>query len=69
MNSPLFDRSTHKGEYRGVSPTGRKTTVGAVDIWRIADGKIVEAWVSKGLFTVRLIDSQCSKAANTTLRR
>jgi len=35
---------THKGEYRGVPPTGKKITIRAVDIWRIVDGKIVEAW-------------------------
>ena len=35
---------THKGEYRGVEPTGEKISISAVDIWRIADGKIVEAW-------------------------
>jgi hypothetical protein len=35
---------THKGEYRGVPPTGKKITMRCVDIWRIADGKIVEAW-------------------------
>ena len=35
---------THKGEYRGVPPTGEKVTIKAVDIWRIVNGKIVEAW-------------------------
>ena len=35
---------THKGEYRGIAPTGKKITVRAVDIWRIADGKIIECW-------------------------
>jgi len=32
----------HKGEYRGLAPTGKKITWEAVDIWRIVDGKIVE---------------------------
>jgi len=35
---------THKGEYRGVPPTGKRITIGAVDILRIVDGEIVEAW-------------------------
>jgi len=35
---------THKGEYRGVPPTGEKITMRCVDIWRIVDGKIAEAW-------------------------
>jgi len=35
---------THKGEYRGVPPAGKKVTISAVDIYRIADGRIAEAW-------------------------
>ena len=33
---------THKGEFRGLAPTGKKITWEAVSIWRIADGKVVE---------------------------
>jgi len=32
---------THR-KYRGLAPTGKKTTFTAVHIWRIVDGKIVE---------------------------
>jgi len=35
---------THKGEYRGLAPTGKKITVTYVGIHRIADGKVVERW-------------------------
>ena len=35
---------THKGEYRGIQPTGKDITIRAVDIWRIVNGKIAEAW-------------------------
>jgi C-1 hydroxylase len=35
---------THKGEFMGLSPTGRKTTSKAVDIYRIVDGKLAEYW-------------------------
>ena len=35
---------THKGEYRGLAPTGKKMTFACVDIFRIADGKVAEAW-------------------------
>jgi len=35
---------THKGEFRGLAPTGKKITWEAVSIWRIVDGKIVEMW-------------------------
>ena len=33
---------THKGEYRGLAPTGKKITFTVVDIWRIVNGKVVE---------------------------
>jgi C-1 hydroxylase len=33
---------THKGEWLGLAPTGKKVTFKAVQIWRIVDGKVVE---------------------------
>lgn len=36
--------ATHKGEFRGIQPTGKKVTIWAICIERIADGKFVEAW-------------------------
>jgi len=32
---------THKGEFMGIAPTGKKVTIRAVDLYRIANGKIV----------------------------
>ena len=32
---------THKGEWRGLAPTGKKVTFTGVQIWRIVDGKVV----------------------------
>jgi steroid delta-isomerase-like uncharacterized protein len=42
-------RGTHKGEYRGLTykgipPTGKQVTWTETQIFRIADGKIVEQW-------------------------
>lgn len=34
--------ATHKGEYRGAAPTDKKITWEANNIYRIANGKIVE---------------------------
>jgi len=31
---------THKGEWRGLAPTGKKVTFRGVQIWRIVDGKV-----------------------------
>ena len=35
---------THKGEFMGLSPTEKKITAKAVDIYRIVDGKLAEYW-------------------------
>jgi steroid delta-isomerase-like uncharacterized protein len=35
---------THRGQIVGVAPTGRSCTVDEMVIFRIADGKIAEAW-------------------------
>ncbi len=35
---------THKGEFMGLPPTGKKITSKAVDIYRIANGKLAEYW-------------------------
>lgn len=35
---------THRGAIMGVEPTGRSCTVDEIVIFRIADGKIAEAW-------------------------
>ncbi len=35
---------THKGEFMGLPPTGKKITSKAVDIYRIINGKLAEYW-------------------------
>ena len=35
---------THQGEFMGVPATGRRVTVGGIDISRCADGRMVEHW-------------------------
>jgi len=37
-------RGTHRGQWRGVPPTGRPVTFTGIFICRILDGEIVEAW-------------------------
>jgi len=32
---------THKGEWRGLAPTGKNVTFRGVQIWRLVDGKVV----------------------------
>ena len=37
-------RGTHRGEFLGMAPTGKRVQVRAMDMFRIANGKIVEHW-------------------------
>jgi steroid delta-isomerase-like uncharacterized protein len=37
-------RGTHKGEYMGITPTGRQFLVTEIGISRHKDGKIIEGW-------------------------
>jgi len=37
-------QGTHTGEFLGVPATGKKLQVRGIEIWRLADGKIVERW-------------------------
>jgi predicted ester cyclase len=37
-------RGTHQGAFMGAAPTGKQITATAIDIARLADGRIVEHW-------------------------
>jgi len=37
-------RATHQGPFAGVPATGNPVEVGGCDVFRVRDGKIVEAW-------------------------
>ncbi len=39
-------RGTHQAELMGIPPTGKQVTSSAISIYRIAGGKIAEAWVN-----------------------
>jgi ketosteroid isomerase-like protein len=39
-----FARMRHTGDALGVATTGREVTFHSLEIWRVADGKIVEHW-------------------------
>ncbi|MEE9510275.1 MAG: ester cyclase [Candidatus Bathyarchaeia archaeon] len=38
-------RGTHKGRWMGIEPTGKEVTFTLLDVCRVKDGKIVEAWI------------------------
>jgi len=37
-------RGTHRGEFRGIAPTGNELDITGIGIFRFADGKVVESW-------------------------
>jgi steroid delta-isomerase-like uncharacterized protein len=39
-------QGTHKGEFRGIAPTGRQITWTATSIIRLQNGKFVEGWAN-----------------------
>ena len=40
---------THKGDFRGIAPTGRAITLKGIAIYRVAAGKLMERWVVSDL--------------------
>ena len=38
------NHGTHVGELNGLPPTGKQTTNSGINIFRVADGKIVQVW-------------------------
>ena len=43
------DGGTHRAPFLGVAPTGKRVTFTGIDVYRLADGKIVEFWCSEDL--------------------
>jgi predicted ester cyclase len=41
---------THKGNFRGIAPTGRPITLKGVAIYRLERGTLVERWVVSDLY-------------------
>jgi steroid delta-isomerase-like uncharacterized protein len=46
----LTMRGTHRGPFSGIPATGRAVVVTGVSIERVAEGKIVEGWVTTDVF-------------------
>ena len=40
---------THKGDFRGIAPTGLPITLKGIAIYRVDDGKLMERWVVSDL--------------------
>jgi predicted ester cyclase len=46
-------RGTHEGDLWGLAPTGRRVEFQFIDIFRVADGKLIEHWTSMDLGGLR----------------
>ena len=44
--------ATHEGNLLGIAPTGRRLRWDAVDVYRLADGMIVEEWAADDLAAI-----------------
>ena len=53
-------RGTHRGEFQGITPSGKRIEVRAIDMFRISNGKIVEHWGHADDPRDFLRQSQCS---------
>lgn len=53
-------RGTHRGEFQGIAPTGKRVEVKAIDMFRISNGKIVEHWGHADDPTGYLRQPECS---------
>ena len=45
---------THKGEHRGIAPTGQTIKVRSVQIYRVVDGKVAEGWTDFNFYVDQL---------------
>jgi len=45
-------KGTHKGDFMGISPTGKSINASDLNLFRISEGKIVEWWYELNLLEV-----------------
>jgi predicted ester cyclase len=43
---------THQGELLGIPATGRRVRWDGIDVYRVANGKIVEEWLGDDLLAI-----------------
>ncbi|HKE34058.1 MAG TPA: ester cyclase [Candidatus Acidoferrum sp.] len=43
---------THKGEFRGIAPTGKKVSVDGITMIQLSDGKIMDSYVSLDMWSM-----------------
>ena len=49
-------QGTHQGEFMGMAPTGKQVTATAINIYRIANNKLVEEWSGSRRSSTSLVE-------------
>ena len=52
---------TQQRELDGVSPTGRRECISAMSLFRVADGRIVEHWMTEGVPALNYFQPEASR--------
>jgi hypothetical protein len=60
-------RGTHQGEFISIAPTGKQVTIPGIDIFRVADGKIVELWGQEDMLGMMQQLGPCASARSRSL--
>jgi predicted ester cyclase len=64
---------THKGDFRGIAPTGRAITLKGIAIYRVQGGKLMERWVVSDLHGLleesEDLHTRCATEQATPLRQ
>ncbi len=59
-------RGTHQGAFQGIEPTGKRVTVGLLDVIRIENGKFVEHWGGPDLFDlIKQLGAKISRSSSS----
>jgi steroid delta-isomerase-like uncharacterized protein len=57
VTARITQTATHMGDLLGVAPTGQRVTLRGIAIYRIAEGKIAEAWAAETAWTQVLAEA------------
>ena len=46
VSSRGYFTGTHRGDFQGIAPTGKRIKAAYIDIWRVEGGMLIENWVN-----------------------
>ncbi|HYF61837.1 MAG TPA: ester cyclase [Herpetosiphonaceae bacterium] len=62
VTARVTQSATHQGDLMGIAPTGKRVTLPGIAIYRIAEGKIAEAWAAETAWTQVLAEAAATPA-------